>query len=201
VCSSDLLGIGDELAEIEALDEQLQAFDIADWCEYDLGIVRGLAYYTGTVFEIHEISGVERALAGGGRYDNLIQMFNGPPTPAVGFGMGDVVLSNVLIDKGLMPDDVAPKPDVYVIAVTDIGAKSIGAITAQLRRAGLHVRFSYKESRKMARLMKEASASGARWTVILDDAAEKQSVNLKNMDSGEQSKVEFSQLIKRLPLV
>ncbi len=192
------LGIGDELAEIESLDEQLRAFGLADWCEYDLGIVRGLAYYTGTVYELHEISGVERALAGGGRYDKLIEMFNGPPTPAVGFGMGDVVLSNVLIDKGLMPDDVSPKPDVFVIAVTDQGAAALGATTAMLRRAGLHVRFSYKETRKFAKLMKEASNSGAKWAVILDDQIANKVVGLKNLATSEQVEVKLEELLAHI---
>lgn len=72
-----------------------------EWARSDLSIVRGLAYYTGTVFEA--IAEGERAVAGGGRYDNLIELFGGPPTPACGFGMGDVVLGNLLDDKGLMP--------------------------------------------------------------------------------------------------
>lgn len=72
------------------------------WCNpLDAGVVRGLAYYTGTVFEA--LADGERAVAGGGRYDNLIELFGGPPTPACGFGMGDVVLGNLLDDKGLMP--------------------------------------------------------------------------------------------------
>lgn len=74
---------------------------IGSWCTFDPSIVRGLAYYTGTVFEA--IAEGERAVAGGGRYDNLIELFGGPPTPACGFGMGDVVLGNLLDDKGLMP--------------------------------------------------------------------------------------------------
>lgn len=74
---------------------------IDKWIEVDMSIVRGLAYYTGMVFEA--IADGERAVAGGGRYDNLIELFGGPPTPACGFGMGDVVLGNLLDDKGLMP--------------------------------------------------------------------------------------------------
>ncbi|HVZ94373.1 MAG TPA: ATP phosphoribosyltransferase regulatory subunit [Phycisphaerales bacterium] len=76
--------------------------NMSSWLEFDPRIVRGLAYYTGTVFEV--IAEGERAVAGGGRYDNLIELFGGPPTPACGFGMGDVVLANLLHDKGLMPE-------------------------------------------------------------------------------------------------
>lgn len=79
----------------------LRGLGFAEWSKYDATVVRGLAYYTGTVFEA--IADGERAVAGGGRYDNLIELFAGPPTPACGFGMGDVVLGNLLDDKGLMP--------------------------------------------------------------------------------------------------
>ncbi|MFW6031826.1 MAG: histidine--tRNA ligase, partial [Phycisphaeraceae bacterium] len=126
------VGADENLLALAELDEQLAAFGISEWCEYDLGIVRGLAYYTGTVFEVHEVSGVERALAGGGRYDQLIELFDGPSTPAVGFGMGDVVLTNVLQDKGLEPEHVAPRPDVFVVAVTDAGRARMARETAEL---------------------------------------------------------------------
>lgn len=94
------------------------------WSQFDPSIVRGLAYYTGTVFEV--IADGERAVAGGGRYDNLIELFGGPPTPAVGFGMGDVVLSLLLQDHNLMPEGpelldaisrppASVRPEVFVI--------------------------------------------------------------------------------------
>lgn len=82
---------------IQNLDQK----GLLDWSIMDLSIVRGLAYYTGTVFEA--IAEGERAVAGGGRYDNLIELMGGPPTPAVGFAMGDVVLTNLLEDNNLIP--------------------------------------------------------------------------------------------------
>ena len=72
----------EDLDHLLELDKALKHHDIAEWCHVDLGIVRGLAYYTGTVFEIHETSGAERAIAGGGRYDHLVELFGGPATPA-----------------------------------------------------------------------------------------------------------------------
>ena len=194
----DTLGIDLEGNDISVLDEQLQQFRIAHWCEYDLGIVRGLAYYTGTVFEIHELSGVERAIAGGGRYDRLIELFGGPATAAVGFGMGDVVLTNVLIDKGLMPQDVAPRPDVFVIAPTEKGARRIATLTVQLRTSGLHARFSYKSTRNLAKLLKEAVAARARFAVILDDQVDQNVAALKNIDSGQQVKLPLGQLVEAI---
>ena len=103
---------------------------------------RGLAYYTGTVFEL--IADGERAVAGGGRYDNLIELFGGPPTPAVGFGMGDVVLGLLLQDKGLMPEGpelmealsqkpASLRPEAFVIA-NEAGEAQVEPLLAKLRR-------------------------------------------------------------------
>ncbi len=192
------LGMEEGLEDLEALDEQLRAFGIADWCEYDLGIVRGLAYYTGMVFEVHEVSGAERAIAGGGRYDKLIELFDGPPMPAVGFGMGDVVLTNVLMDTGLLPENVMPRPDAYVIALSDEAAGRIPGLVALLRSSGLHVRFSYKTTRNMGKLMKDASASRARRVVILGDELARDAAMVKEMDSGEQREVPLGDLAQAL---
>ncbi len=112
------------------------------WMKMDYSIVRGLAYYTGTVFEL--IADGERAVAGGGRYDNLIELFGGPPTPAVGFGMGDVVLGLLLEDKGLMPEGPALmdaisqkpaslRPEAFVIA-NEAGEAQVEPLIARLRR-------------------------------------------------------------------
>jgi len=192
------LGPQADLSDLEALCEQLQAFDIADWCEFDLGIIRGLAYYTGTVFEVFEATGVERALAGGGRYDKLIELFGGPSMPAVGFGMGDVVLSNVLADKGLIPESVAPRPDVFVVAASDAGAAYVPGVVASLRQAGVHARLSYKTTRNVGKLIKDASACQARHVLILSDAAAQGQAELKDMDSGEQKEIAIVDLPQTL---
>jgi histidyl-tRNA synthetase len=186
------LGHDADLTDLEALDVELQRFGIAEFCEYDLGIVRGLAYYTGTVFEIHEASGALRAMAGGGRYDQLIELFDGPATPAVGFGMGDVVLTEVLKDKGLVPDDVTHRPDVFVMAASDAAAANVGAVVAQLRTAGLHARFSYKTTRNVGKLLKDAAAAKARFALILSD----DKTELKDLGSGEQKAVELASVIE-----
>ena len=180
-------------ADLVALDQQLSAFGIAEWCEYDLGIVRGLAYYTGLVFEVHETTGVERAIAGGGRYDKLIELFGGPPTPAIGFGMGDVVLTNLLHDKGLIPEHVMPRPDAFVLAANDDAATKVPGLTAQLRRAGLHVRMSYKITRIIGKLLKDAEKARARFAVIVGD-----DLQLKNLETGEQSPTSQEQLADQL---
>lgn len=121
----------------------VRAAGLSDWLRRDVSIARGLAYYTGTVFEL--IAQGERAVAGGGRYDRLIELFGGPPTPAVGFGMGDVVLTNLLDDHKLMPEGrdlleacARPLPmrcDVFVIAnEKDESQAQVAPLVARLRR-------------------------------------------------------------------
>jgi len=188
------VGIDDKLEDFVELDQQLAAFGLTDWCEYDLGIVRGLAYYTGTVFELHETTGALRALAGGGRYDKLIEMFGGPATPAVGFGMGDVVLSLVLQDKKLIPQRYAPVPDAYVVAASDTGAAEMYRLVADLRRQGLHTRFSYKATRNVGKLLKDASGAGARFAVILGDDVSHGRAAIKDLAGEQQRDIALDQI-------
>ncbi len=190
---------GEAIADLEALDKQLSAFGIAEWCEYDLGIVRGLAYYTGTVFEVHEISGAERAIAGGGRYDKLIELMGGPAMPAVGFGMGDVVLSLVLGDKGLLPESVTDPVDAFVFAAEESARPMVSGLVAELRSAGLHARMTYKTTTNVGKLLKEAAQQDARFAVIVEgDSQDNGKVSVKDLASGDQSRVSLDDLPERL---
>jgi histidyl-tRNA synthetase len=191
--------IDDTLDDLVAIDRTLASFGLSEWCVYDLGIVRGLAYYTGTVFELHVTTGKERALGGGGRYDKLIELFGGPAMPAVGFGMGDVVLTNLLEDENLLPDDLTqPKPDAYVIAVTDAGDAALPGVVSTLRFAGLHTRMNYKTTRKIGKLLKDAENVGATYAVILDDEATRGNASVKNLETGDQQAVPIVNLIDAL---
>lgn len=176
---------------VAPLAAELNAAGILDWVDFDLSIVRGLAYYTGMVFEVHEATGAERAIAGGGRYDNLVELFGGPSTPAVGFGMGDVVLGLVLQDKGLMPNDgelmeiAGMRPDVFVIPNgTPEAELQVKPLVAMLRRAGFHARHTYKTTRNVGKLLKEASDLRSVLTVIVEGP---QTATVKNLITGEQT--------------
>jgi len=188
----------EELGELAALRDALVAADLASWCEFDLGIVRGLAYYTGTVFEIHEASGGERAIAGGGRYDGLVELFGGPRTPAMGFGMGDVVLGLVLADRGLLPKDGAellPRPDAFVVSAGEPAADAeLPRLVARLRADGFHVRHSYKATRNVGKLLADASKQRARFAVILGAELAEGRAMLKDLASGEQRPVVLAEL-------
>ena len=192
-------GIDDALDDLVAIDETLAGFGLNDWCVYDLGIVRGLAYYTGTVFELHVTTGKERALGGGGRYDKLIELFGGPAMPGVGFGMGDVVLTNLLEDESLLPKSLTQaQPDAYVIAVTDEGDSALPGVVSSLRFAGLHARMNYKATRKIGKLLKDAENCGAKFAVILDDEAGNGQASVKDLATGEQQATAIDQLVDRL---
>ena len=192
----------EELGELAALRDALVAADLAPWCEFDLGIVRGLAYYTGTVFEIHEASGGERAIAGGGRYDGLVELFGGPKTPAMGFGMGDVVLGLVLADRGLLPKDgneLLPRPDAFVVSAGEPAADAeLPRLVARLRADGFHVRHSYKATRNVGKLLADASKQRARFAVILGAELADGRAMLKDLASGEQRPVALAELANLL---
>ena len=186
-----------EHAELTALQKELKAWGISEWCTFDFNIVRGLAYYTGIVFEIHERSGAERAIAGGGRYNKLVEMFGGPEVPAAGFGMGDVVLSLVLKDKGLLGDgeELLPTPDVFVVSACDEGDELIASTIATLRSNGIHARRSYKTTRNVGKLLTEAAKVKATFTVILGQELERDCIVIKNMESGEQVELQRDQML------
>src|SRR5206468_10390096 len=110
----------------------------ASWLKLDLSIVRGLAYYTGIVFELFDRSGEFRAICGGGRYDTLLQSLGGTDMPALGFGMGDVVLGELLRAKGLMkPADSAP--DLWIAGDESLPLERIMSEAAKRRAAGQSV--------------------------------------------------------------
>ncbi|MCH2144547.1 MAG: ATP phosphoribosyltransferase regulatory subunit [Phycisphaerales bacterium] len=191
---SDLAdGLGVPIAALEDLSmlrEGIDAAGLADWCVFDIGIVRGLAYYTGMVFEIFETSGVERAVAGGGRYDRLIELFGGPSLPACGFGMGDVVLELVLAEKGLLGDDdgeaFMPRPDVFAVSTCEEADPFVEGLLVSLRRSGLHARRSYKSTRNVGKLLSDAGKCGSRTALILDQGAAEGVVSLKDLEGGDQ---------------
>ncbi len=187
--------------DLKLLYDALASRDLVQWCDYDFSIVRGLAYYTGVVFEA--IVGGERAVAGGGRYDKLIELFGGPPTPAVGFGMGDVVLALVLQDRGLMPSDAelmakaGQRPEVFVIAANPESEATMKQLVARLRRGeatpsgripGLHARHTYKTTKNVGKLLGEATNLGAKLAVIVESPTE---AAIKDLRTGVQSPDKF----------
>jgi histidyl-tRNA synthetase len=156
------------LNQLQSLLARLNHFGLTNFVTLDFGIVRGLAYYTGLVFEIFERSGKSRALAGGGRYDNLIEKFGYPKTAAVGMAIGDVTLGNVLEEKHLMPvfDPVA---DLFIIFDSGSEAMAIGN-AYDLRSQGFSVNYVLKDGLSIDKQFKQAAK--ARWIANYSDGQE-----------------------------
>ena len=157
-------GVQARLVEWRELLSLLKNLGIADLVRVDLGIVRGLAYYTGFVFEAFDAQGDQRALAGGGRYDGLIEKLGGPALPAVGFGMGDVTVANLLEDRGLVPA-YADGPDFYVaILGADARPSALSDVTI-LRTGGMRVDYNLRDG-KFPKLMQAAETAGTKYALI-----------------------------------
>ena len=139
----------------------------AAWLRVDLSIVRGLAYYTGIVFELFDRSGEFRAICGGGRYDTLLQSLGGADLPALGFGMGDVVLGELLRAKGIMRP-AESRADYWVSAAEDVPLDMIMREAARLRGQGHAVEFALRPQ-SLSKQKKAAQASGAREFVTLSN--------------------------------
>lgn len=142
----------------------LDAMGLGRFVEVDLGVVRGLAYYTGFVFEAFDRKGELRALAGGGRYDDLVQKLGGPALPAVGFAIGDMTFALLLEQRGLTPNFIQA-PDVYaVIGGPSERLAAFGDIHA-LRAAGFRVDYPMKDV-AFGKQLKAAAESGAKLALI-----------------------------------
>lgn len=158
-------------SELALLLDALDAMGLGDFVEIDFSIVRGLAYYTGTVFELFDRQGAHRAICGGGRYDTLLSSLGGVDLPAVGFGMGDVVLGELLKDRGLRP--VAPaRIDAYVAAVSTADRPAVLALAHRLRDGGIATEFGLNDA-ALGKQLKHATARGARLALVIgpDDRA------------------------------
>ncbi len=145
--------------------DALESMGLGDFLDLDLTIVRGLAYYTGTVFELFDAGRTLRAICGGGRYDHLLHQLGGVDLPALGFGMGDVVLTELLRERGLLPG-LGATADLFVAFVTpDDRAPGLGLVH-RLRDAGFRVEYPLGEQ-ALAKQLRLATARGARLALVL----------------------------------
>jgi histidyl-tRNA synthetase len=182
------------LADWKKLLGNLEAMGLARFIEVDLGVVRGLAYYTGFVFEAFDRKGELRALAGGGRYDDLVQKLGGPALPAVGFAIGDMTFALLLEQRGLMPAFVQA-PDVYcVIGGEAERLAAFGDIHA-LRAAGYRVDYPMKEV-AFGKQFKTAAESGAKLALIYGgDELAKGVVKVRDLTDRSEREVPRNQVV------
>jgi histidyl-tRNA synthetase len=179
--------------ELAAVIDACRDFGIGEALVPDFKIVRGLAYYTGPVWEIFDVARELRAVAGGGRYDELIGAMGGPELPALGFGMGDAVLGELLSAKGLVPA-TPPRVDVVVVPVTTELAGAARRLVAKLRANGTAAEAPYGTPR-IGRALKAADTAGATRVVIVgpDEWADG-NVVVKDLASGSETRVRADDL-------
>ena len=168
------------LADLRRLYDLLDAYGIADEVPFDASVVRGLAYYTGVVFEAFDTAGTLRAIAGGGRYDRLAETLGGKPVSAVGFGFGDAVIGELLEDEGLWPSLTREIQDVVYAFGPEEKAAAI-AVANRLRRAGRKVELSLGQA-KLKRVLGDAGKNGAaRVYLIGEDERTRGVVKVKDL--------------------
>ena len=186
-------GVAAVLAGLREYWERLRALGFGDYLDFDLAIVRGLAYYTGIVFEIFDRRGELRAICGGGRYDRLLELVGGEPLPAVGFGMGDVVLGELLRERGLVPH-FSRSVDYFLISITaDQRPLALDIARAQ-RERGRSVLYSIGEQ-SVRKQFSNAGTEGAREVIILGpDEVARGVARLREMESGEEREVPIQEL-------
>jgi histidyl-tRNA synthetase len=182
------------LADMRSLFDALEAMGLGGFLRFDLSVVRGLGYYTGIVWELFDARGELRAIAGGGRYDGLLAAVGGTDLPALGFGMGDVVLRELLADRELLPD-TARATDYYLVSVTDGERGEMVRLAHRLREAGRSVEYGYRQQ-GVGKQFKNAAAAGARRTVVLGpDEVAAGEVVVREMGGGEERRLSFDALV------
>ena len=191
--SSALSSDSEALIELQSLFSLCDSYGISDWVSFDASVVRGLAYYTGPVFEAHDRAGNLRAICGGGRYDKLIGTLGGNDLPATGFGFGDMVVMELLADKGLLPELSTGVSDVVFGMGTELRGAAM-QVAAKLRSAGRTVDLIL-EDKKMKWVFKHAERCGAtRLVMVMPDEWAEGKVRIKDLDTGEESTVAMEDL-------
>lgn len=171
----------------------LEAMGLGDFVQVDLTIVRGLAYYTGIVFELFDAGRSLRAICGGGRYDGLLKALGGIDLPALGFGMGDVVLSELLKDRGVTPG-ARRKLDAFLVAVGGEDIVSVLRLAHELREQGVAVEYGLR-LQAIRKQLELAVARGAPCAVVIgpDERRDGQAL-VRNLASGTEERVSLALL-------
>jgi histidyl-tRNA synthetase len=187
-----------ESADLTAFFSAIDDLGISAYVEYDPSVIRGLAYYTGVVFEARDRSGEFRAILGGGRYDNLVGDVGGDPLGGIGFAMGDVVIGLVIEKFGLKPQ-LRPTPTSVIVTVFDAAlARTAARVAAQIRSGGVNTEL-YPDIVKLDKQMKYANAQGIPIAVIIGpDEAAQGTATVRDLRSGSQQSVAQDQIVETI---
>jgi len=181
------------VSELNLLFDAIDSYGISEWVEFDASIVRGLAYYTGPVFEAHDRTGNLRAICGGGRYDKLIGTLGGSDLPATGFGFGDMVVMELLDEKGLLPELESEIEDVVFGMGTELRGAAM-QVAGALRTSGRSVDLVL-EDKKIKWAIKHADKIGAERLVLLaPEEWSRKKIKIRDLKTGEESEISISEL-------
>jgi len=181
------------VSELNSLFDAIDSYGISEWVEFDASIVRGLAYYTGSVFEVHDRQGKFRAICGGGRYDKLISTLGGKDLPATGFGFGDMVIMELLAEKGLVPGLVSGIDDIVIPLNPDLRNVAV-RVAASLRDSNRTVDLVL-EDKKMKWVFKHAERIGAkRLVLVAPDEWSRKKIKVKDLETGEESEISLDDI-------
>ena len=181
------------VSELNGLFDLIDSYGMSDWVEFDASIVRGLAYYTGSVFEAHDREGKFRAICGGGRYDNLLSTLGGKDLPATGFGFGDMVIMELLSEKGLVPELISGVDDIVLPLNQDLRGVAV-KVASSLRSSDRTVDLVL-DDKKIKWAFKHAERTGARRLVLIaPDEWSRKMVKVKDLETGEESEVSLEDI-------
>lgn len=189
---------------LEPLVRDLEMRGLGDYVRVDPAIVRGLAYYTGTVFELFDRRMESRALAGGGRYDELVKKLSedAADLPAIGFGMGDVVLGDLIEENEVASKlrsariEERSSIDLYIVIAAEEQRGSALRAVQELRNGGLSVELSLATGAKVGKQFQAAEQCGARFAAVF--GAEFPTVKLKRLATREEQVIQAEDLLKSL---
>jgi len=186
-------GISKVIESLKKIAQNLHDRGYEKFISFDPSIVRGLDYYTGMVFEVHDRKREFRALFGGGRYDNLAELFGGEHIPAVGFGMGDAVLELMMRRKDIWPEEKL-ELDVFIATIGNV-EKEVSKVSTVLRDSGFRVDFDLM-SRNLSNQIKFATKLGARSLLIIGERDLKDgNITIRNLETGKESKILLSEVV------
>ena len=181
------------VSELNSLFNSIDSYGILEWVEFDASVVRGLAYYTGAVFEAHDREGKFRAICGGGRYDKLLSTLGGKDLPATGFGFGDMVIMELLAEKNLIPELISGIEDIVIPLNPELRSASV-MVAAALRDTGRTVDLVL-EDKKLKWAFKHAERIGAdRLVMVMPEEWKSGKVRIKDLESGEETDVSIEEL-------
>ena len=181
--------------DLQQCFEACSSLGIEEYVEYDPSVIRGLDYYTGTVYEARDVKGNHRSILGGGRYDNLVADVGGEPLPGTGFAMGDVVFGLVLEENDVIPNLQLNPAQIFVTTFDENMIAASLELASELRRAGLSVEW-YPEAVRLPRQLKYADRQGIPVALILGpEELERDEVAMKDLISGQQSSVPRAELV------